>query len=88
MHEGKSIGTEHSLHVTISCFQRNTWVDFIEMLMSRAVLTAAERDAALRKGLPRNFLKYHGISNMPDEGEDEISERVRYNREELHKHFY
>ncbi len=77
MHEGISVGTKHSLHITISCFQRNAWVDFIEMLMPRAVLAVAEQNSDLRKGLPRNFLKYHGISNMPDEGEDEVSERVR-----------
>ncbi len=85
MHEGVSVGTEHSLHVTISCFQKNAWVDFTEMLMSRAVLSAAEQNTALRAGLPRNFLKYHGISNMSDEGEDEISERVRYDKRTLHK---
>ncbi len=88
MHEGKSIGTEPSLHITISCFQKNACVDFMEMLMSRAVLTAAERNVALRKGLPRDFLKYHGICNMPDEGEDEVSERVRYDREEEELYFY
>ncbi len=78
MHEGVSVGTEHSLHITISCFQRNAWVDFTEVLMSRAVLCAAEQNAYLRVGLPRNFLKSHGISNIPDEGEDESSERIRY----------
>ncbi len=84
MHEGVSVGTEHSLHITISCFQRNAWVDFAEMLMSRAVLSAAEQNTALRAGLPRSFLKYHGISNTPDE-DDEISERVRYGKRTSHK---
>ena len=63
VHEAKTNEKEHSLHITLSCFQRNTWGDLLERLVPRALQIAIEEDIEFRKGLPLNYLQYMGVAN-------------------------
>ncbi|OWF43534.1 ribosomal oxygenase 1-like [Mizuhopecten yessoensis] len=63
IHQAKTVGDEHSLHITVSCYQKNTWGDLFEKLMPRAVQLAVEEDVEFRKGLPRGYLNFMGVAN-------------------------
>ncbi|CAG2193440.1 NO66 [Mytilus edulis] len=63
IHQGKALEDTHSLHITVSCFQKNTWGDLMEKLMPRALQVAIEEDVDFRKGLPRDYMEVMGIAN-------------------------
>ena len=51
--QGNCLAEEHSLHITISCYQLNSWTDLLEKLLPAALATAAAEDSTFREGLPR-----------------------------------
>lgn len=61
IHQGDTLGfDEHSLHVTISVYQKNTWGDFLEKLLPMSLREAIGNDVVFRKGLPLSYSKYIG----------------------------
>ncbi len=63
IHQGDTIGfDQHSLHVTLSVYQKNCWGDFLEKLTSSALKNVIQNDVRFRKGLPLNYLRYVGSS--------------------------
>ncbi|XP_011643431.1 ribosomal oxygenase 1 [Pogonomyrmex barbatus] len=60
IHQAKTLNDSHSLHLTISVYQKNSWCDFLEKLLPQALKKATENDVRFRMGLPLNFLKYIG----------------------------
>ena len=75
---GKSKDEGHSLHLTVSAMQQWAWVDLLEVLLPEALTAAAnsETSAALREGLPRNFLDYMGAVH-DDSKESEVLNKIR-----------
>ncbi|KAH9499620.1 Ribosomal oxygenase 1 [Bulinus truncatus] len=69
IHQGNATD-EHSLHITVSCYQMNTWGDLLQKLLPAAVEIALQENAEFRAGLPRNYLNYMGIvhseKNVPE----------------------
>lgn len=63
IHQGKALEDTHSLHITVSCYQKNSWGDLLEKLMPTALQAAIEEDVEFRKGLPRDYLNIMGIAN-------------------------
>ncbi|XP_036590397.1 ribosomal oxygenase 1 [Trichosurus vulpecula] len=53
----------HSLHLTLSTFQRNSWGDLLEPLLPAALQAAMEEDVEFRRGLPRDYLDYMGVQH-------------------------
>ena len=53
--------TEHSLHVTVSTYQLNSWGEYLKTLLPAALDMAAAEDVRFRAGLPVNFLSYMGV---------------------------
>lgn len=51
---------EHSLHVTISTNQKNTWGDLFLKLLPLALEKAMSSDVRFRAGLPPGYLRYMG----------------------------
>lgn len=70
IHQAVSPPDTHSLHLTVSSYQKNSWVDFLEHALPQALQAAAESDVELRKGLPRNFLNYMGVANQSFDDEE------------------
>ncbi|XP_063237656.1 ribosomal oxygenase 1 isoform X2 [Bacillus rossius redtenbacheri] len=60
IHQAHTVAAGHSLHVTLSCYQRNTWGDLLEKALPAALKYALEEDVELRRGLPRDYLSYMG----------------------------
>ena len=61
IHQGEATADTHSLHVTISSYQKNAWVDLFEKLLTPDALAHITPSCtALREGLPRGCFEYMG----------------------------
>ncbi|XP_040568665.1 ribosomal oxygenase 1 [Lepeophtheirus salmonis] len=60
IHQGNCLEDVHSLHITISCHQRNSFGDLFSKILNDTIETAMEEDVEFRKGLPRDYFKYAG----------------------------
>lgn len=58
VHEAESLEDCHSLHITLSVNQRNSWADFLRVALPQALELAAEEDWKLRSTLPFGWLHY------------------------------
>ncbi|XP_058058620.1 bifunctional lysine-specific demethylase and histidyl-hydroxylase NO66 [Anopheles bellator] len=61
IHQAATVSGTHSLHVTLSVYQRNSWVDLFEQMFPLALSAAAEEDQQLRGGLPLDLHHHFGI---------------------------
>uniref|UniRef100_A0A8C2HR70 Bifunctional lysine-specific demethylase and histidyl-hydroxylase n=1 Tax=Cyprinus carpio TaxID=7962 RepID=A0A8C2HR70_CYPCA len=52
IHQGDCLPDAHSMHITVSSYQRNSWGDLLLKLMPAALEIAMEEDIEFRKGLP------------------------------------
>ncbi|XP_012939129.1 ribosomal oxygenase 1 [Aplysia californica] len=60
IHQGNATD-EHSLHITVSCYQMNSWGDLLKKLLPAAIDLAVSENVEFRTGLPRDYLNYMGI---------------------------
>lgn len=67
IHQGECLAGEHSLHVTISTYQKNAWADLLEKIVPRALETAIKENVEYRRGLPTDYKMYMGVSNSDRE---------------------
>lgn len=63
IHQGNCFEDIHSLHITISAHQLNTFGDLLEKVVPVALQIAMQECEDFRKGLPINYLSYAGIAN-------------------------
>lgn len=63
VHQAHALEDVHSLHITVSCFQKNTWGDLLQKLLPRGLEIAMEEDIEFRQGLPLDYLGYMGLVN-------------------------
>ncbi|XP_076979098.1 ribosomal oxygenase 1 isoform X2 [Tamandua tetradactyla] len=63
IHQAECQDGMHSLHLTMSTYQRNTWGDFVEAVLPLAVQAAMEENVEFRRGLPRDFMDYMGAQH-------------------------
>ncbi|NXI43882.1 RIOX1 oxygenase, partial [Galbula dea] len=63
IHQGDCLPDMHSLHITVSSYQRNSWGDLLEKLLPAALQMALEEDVEYRQGLPMDYLGYMGVAN-------------------------
>jgi len=70
IHQGNCFPDQHSLHLTFSCYQMNSWSDFLEKLLPAALELATQEDIEFRRGLPRNFLQVMGVANSENNSTD------------------
>ncbi|XP_055293368.1 ribosomal oxygenase 1 [Moschus berezovskii] len=79
IHQAECQDGVHSLHLTLSTFQRNTWGDFLEAVLPLAVQAAMEESVEFRRGLPRDFMDYMGAqhSDSRDPRRTVFMEKVR-----------
>lgn len=63
IHQGDCLPDAHSLHITISSYQKNSWGDLLQKLIPAALEIAMEEDVEFRQGLPLDYLTYMGVQN-------------------------
>ncbi|XP_015787900.1 ribosomal oxygenase 1 [Tetranychus urticae] len=66
IHEAQAVEGEHSLHITLSAAQKNTYGDLLEIMLPVALQTAMEEDKTFRESLPTNYLQYMGVVHQDD----------------------
>lgn len=67
IHQAYSLPDTHSLHVTVSAAQRNSWGDLLEKLIPMALSIAVEQDTQFRESLPTDYMNYMGIVHSTDD---------------------
>ncbi|XP_018590816.2 ribosomal oxygenase 1 [Scleropages formosus] len=67
IHQGDCLPDAHSLHITISSYQKNSWGDLLQKLVPAALEMAMEEDIEFRQGLPLDYLTYMGVQNSDKE---------------------
>lgn len=63
IHQGDCLPDAHSLHITVSSYQKNSWGDLLMKLVPAALEIAMEDDVEFRRGLPLDYLTYMGVQN-------------------------
>uniref|UniRef100_A0A6E8V120 Bifunctional lysine-specific demethylase and histidyl-hydroxylase n=1 Tax=Anopheles coluzzii TaxID=1518534 RepID=A0A6E8V120_ANOCL len=61
IHQAATVPGAHSLHITVSVYQRNCWADLFEQMLPIALATAADTEPQLREGLPLDLHQHFGI---------------------------
>jgi len=73
IHQGNCLEGHHSLHITISAYQLNSWTDLLEKLLPAALAVASQQDVEFREGLPRDYLQHLGAVNSENESAQRTS---------------
>ncbi|XP_061559566.1 ribosomal oxygenase 1 isoform X3 [Phycodurus eques] len=63
IHQGDCLPDAHSLHITVSSYQKNSWGDLLQKMVPTALEIAMEEDVEFRQGLPLDYLSYMGVQN-------------------------
>ncbi|XP_041831983.1 ribosomal oxygenase 1 isoform X2 [Melanotaenia boesemani] len=74
IHQGNCLPDTHSLHITISSYQKNSWGHLMLKVVPAALEVAMEEDVEFRRGLPLDYLTYMGVQNS----DKEDSRRVKF----------
>eukprot|EP00850_Spirogloea_muscicola_P019778 SM000199S05405 [mRNA] locus=s199:33566:36667:- [translate_table: standard] len=79
IHQAISSDSSHSLHLTISTAQSNSFIDYLEILLPRALQLASEDFVALRRSLPSDWTEYMGVvhSDSSDARREAIIQELR-----------
>jgi len=79
IHQGNCLSDEHSLHITISAYQLNSWTDLLEKLLPAALTAASQEDLQFREGLPRDFLLNMGVAHEENKSSarEQFMEKVK-----------
>ncbi|GFU07421.1 ribosomal oxygenase 1 [Nephila pilipes] len=62
IHQAKAAPGVHSLHLTISANQLNTYGDFLQAGLSHALEQAMQNDVEFRKSLPKDYIDFVGCT--------------------------
>lgn len=67
IHQANCLENVHSLHITLSCHQLNTYGDLLLKLLPAALETAIAQSVEFRRGLPIDYLNYTGVVNADND---------------------
>ncbi|XP_064623447.1 ribosomal oxygenase 1-like [Lineus longissimus] len=73
VHQANTPDDTHSLHITVSACQKNTWGDLLMNMVPAALKIAMEEDIDFRRSLPRDYQNYMGIVNSDKQCEGRAS---------------
>lgn len=60
IHQAKTVDNCHSLHITLSMYQKTSFADLFEELTKKALNNAIESNVNLRRGLPLDIWNHFG----------------------------
>ncbi len=63
IHQATTLKDFHSLHITVSVYQKQTYADLLEILVPMALKEAISKSTSLREGLPLNIWQRLGVTN-------------------------
>ncbi|CAL8072348.1 unnamed protein product [Calicophoron daubneyi] len=75
IHQACTPSDRHSLHITVSTYQKHTWGDLLSSLLPVALQSAIESNVSFREGLPVGFLRHLGCfaANMNSVASEDAS---------------
>ncbi|KAI1299233.1 Bifunctional lysine-specific demethylase and histidyl-hydroxylase NO66 [Halotydeus destructor] len=78
IHEASASDSKHSLHITLSTYQKNTFGDLMESIIPQALKTAIDCDLEFRQSLPIDYMSFMGVVNqdMDNPKRDEFMGKV------------
>ncbi|GAA52775.1 lysine-specific demethylase NO66 [Clonorchis sinensis] len=79
IHQAETSEDAHSLHLTISTYQKHSWGDFLSKLLPIALQSAVETSVEFRKGLPVGFLRHVGgfSQSISSKEKDKLGEATK-----------
>lgn len=88
IHQGVTIDGQHSLHVTVSMYQKHSWADLFEKLIPAALQIAIEENVDLRRGLPFDIYDNFGLvhSDVRTLRRKEITDHIKSLFEKIKGH--
>lgn len=66
IHQASTVPGYHSLHITLSAYQKNSFGDLLEQLVPSMLQSAIASNVLLRQGLPPNIWQCMGLANNDD----------------------
>lgn len=78
IHQGVTIDGEHSLHITVSMYQKHSWADLFEKMVPAALQMAISDSVELRRGLPLDIYNNFGLvySDIHSKRKDELTKQI------------
>lgn len=70
IHQALTLKNHHSLHITVSAYQKQTYGDLLETLIPMALKEAINENEIMRRGLPMNIWQKFGIVNSDNYSEE------------------
>lgn len=67
IHQAQTVSGHHSLHITLSVYQKTSFADLMEILMPKALQRAIDSDVEFREGLPLNIWSTMGLVYKDEE---------------------
>lgn len=67
IHQANTVPGHHSLHITLSVYQKTAYADLMEILLPRALSRAIDNDVDMRRGLPLNIWNEFGLVNKDED---------------------
>ncbi|XP_050738942.1 ribosomal oxygenase 1-like isoform X2 [Eriocheir sinensis] len=85
IHQAQTDEDVHSIHITVSTYQKNSWGHYLQKLLPRAVDLAMAEDVEFRRGLPLDHLRVMGVVNSDIEtpGRSDFLSKVKELMERL-----
>lgn len=86
IHEARTVPGHHSLHITLSVYQKTSFGDLLEILLPQALQTAIDSDIEFRRGLPLNIWREFGLVNSATDSRGDIVNRMKSLFERIFQH--
>lgn len=80
IHQANTVPGHHSLHITVSVYQKNSWADYFEELMKGALYETIQKSLEFRKGLPLDFHQRMGLVHSFQESEERKEYEAKIHR--------
>lgn len=88
IHQAETVKGKHSLHITVSMYQKTSYADLLEALVPVALQRAITADVRFREGLPLNIHQVMGLAFSENDSTErtQIREKVKLLFERIFDH--
>lgn len=77
IHQATTVPGHHSMHITLSAYQRNSYADLLEHMVPAMLQSTIAQAVLLRRGLPLDVWQCAGLVHSDDDEADARKARVR-----------
>lgn len=77
IHQAETVEGKHSLHITVSMYQKTSYADLLEALVPAALQSAINSDVRFREGLPFNIHQVMGLAFSENDSPERTEVRAK-----------